>query len=275
MAETSYTLFSDDAPLDAGWPRPYAGIDEAGRGCLAGPVVAGAVILPEQHAIIGLTDSKKLSEKKREELFPLIMQEASHWALGLAWPAEIDRINILQATFLAMSRAVQGLHSFAPLLAIDGNQNIPVELLANSSARQEQLPDFAAYTALQEWDCQSVFPVVYSSGQQEAAEAGPEKHQSVLWATAAQKTIVKGDLKIPAISAASVLAKTFRDHLMVRLDAAHPGYGFAKHKGYGTKEHLASILALGPCSQHRMTFGGVRQKPDTPKATTQGSLLHT
>ncbi|MBT8764230.1 ribonuclease HII [Desulfohalobiaceae bacterium Ax17] len=178
-----------------------AGVDEAGRGCLAGPVVAAAVILPDNFFLPGLNDSKKLSPQKREKIAVEIKAQAKAWAVGLAWPKEIDRINILQATLVAMTRAVKNLKRPPGFLLIDGNQTIPLDV--------------------------------------------------------AQKAIVGGDAQVPSISAASILAKTFRDHLMFHLDRRYPGYGFAKHKGYGTKEHRLAIKRLGPSPIHRKTFKGV------------------
>ncbi len=191
------------------WPTPVAGVDEAGRGCLAGPVVAGACILPAEFALPGLTDSKKLTAKRRETLAPLIKEQAVAWGLGVIWPGEIDRINILQATFLAMHRAVAALRQSPAFLAVDGNQTIPAHLCA--------VP---------------------------------------------QEAIVEGDARVPAISAASILAKTFRDRLMTQLHHRYPCYGFDRHKGYGTQEHIAAIGEHGPCRLHRLTFAKVR--PDVP-----------
>jgi ribonuclease HII len=186
-----------------------AGLDEAGRGCLAGPVVAAAVVLPDRYELPGLTDSKKLSAARRETLAPAIKAQALGWALGLAWPPEIDRINILQASLAAMARAVTHLPLPPGLLRIDGNKGIPAALLA----------------------CLSPLP--------------------------RQETVVGGDLSVPAISAASILAKTYRDKLMAILARRHPGYGFEVHKGYGVKAHLTALRRLGPCRQHRLTFRGV------------------
>lgn len=183
---------------------PVAGIDEAGRGCLAGPVVAAAVILPEDFepsALPGLTDSKALSAARREELAPKIRQLALAWSLGLAWPGEIDRVNILAATLSAMARAAALLRVRPALLLIDGNKTCPAPL--------------------------------------------------------PQRAIVNGDALIPAISAASILAKTFRDRLLCALDRRHPGYGFSGHKGYGAASHFEALRELGPCPQHRLTFRGV------------------
>ncbi|MFW5486941.1 MAG: ribonuclease HII [Desulfovibrio sp.] len=183
-------------------PELTAGIDEAGRGCLAGPVVAAAVILPAAYDLPGLTDSKKVPEAKRGILAAAIKEQAVSWALGVAWPEEIDRINILQATMRAMARASEQLKSRPALLLVDGNRTFSSPI--------------------------------------------------------AQRAIVGGDLSQPCISAASIIAKTFRDKLMAALDRRYPGYGLTKHKGYGTREHMEAIERLGPCRVHRVTFRGVR-----------------
>ncbi len=187
-------------------PHRIAGIDEAGRGCLAGPVVACALILPEEYDLPGLTDSKKLSAAKRRVLAAAIKEQAVCWSLGLSWAPEIDRVNILQATFLAMSRAAARLSSGADFLLVDGDKTIPAHLLD---------PDMD------------------------------------------QRSVVGGDLIVPAISAASILAKTWRDHLVKKLDKRYPGYGLAGHKGYGTAEHLEALRRIGPSPIHRLTFRGV------------------
>ena len=179
------------------------GIDEAGRGPWAGPVTAGAVILDPNRPILGLTDSKKLSEKKRLALEPLIKENALAWGLGWASPEEIDELNIRQANHLAMRRAVEAMGCVPTSIIIDGN-DVPADLPCPARA------------------------------------------------------IIKGDLTEPAISAASILAKTARDKLMTELDAAHPGYGFAAHKGYGTKAHAEALTRLGPCPIHRMSFKPVK-----------------
>jgi ribonuclease HII len=196
-----------------------AGVDKAGRGCLAGPVIAAAVILPPQADVThlsGLTDSKLLSVEAREDLAPRIRREALAWGIGLSWPREIERINILQASLMAMARAVAAASRRGPpptQLEIDGNQPIPPAYLGRL-------------------------------------------------ASLTQTTIKGGDLLVPAISAASILAKTFRDQLMQRFDVRHPGYGLAKHKGYATKAHKQAIQDLGPCRLHRMTFRGVKPEPE-------------
>lgn len=180
-----------------------AGIDEAGRGSLAGPVVAAAVILPSHFNLPGLKDSKLLSPQKRSRLASQIIQEALALSLGVIWQQRIDKINILQATFEAMSMAVSRLKVRPDQLLIDGNKTIPVHLV----------PDIIKQTA-----------------------------------------IIDGDKTEPCISAASILAKTHRDRLMICLDKTWPEYGFGKHKGYGTQEHIKALNEFGPCPLHRMTF---------------------
>jgi len=195
-----------------GIERLIIGIDEAGRGPLAGPVVASAVILDPARPIDGLNDSKKLSEATRNELAPLIRERALAWVVACAEVEEIDRINILQATMQAMRRALLGL-SFAPAekfslhIQVDGNRLPPLHAL----------------------------PFVCT------AEA-----------------VIGGDALVPAISAASILAKVTRDALMVEYDRLHPQYGFAVHKGYGTPKHLQALQQHGPCALHRRSFAPVR-----------------
>lgn len=180
-----------------------AGVDEAGRGPLAGPVYAAAVIFRADATIAGVADSKKLTARRREELFVQIQAEAAAWCIARAEVEEIDRLNILQATMLAMSRAVAGL-SIAPAhVLVDGNRS----------------PDFG---------CPST-------------------------------PIVRGDDRVPVIGAASILAKVARDQDLLRLDAEYPGYGFARHKGYGTKVHMQALQELGPCPEHRTSFAPVRK----------------
>ncbi len=213
---------------------PVAGIDEAGRGCLAGPVTAAAVILPSDDVIDGLADSKLLSPEVRRELAGLIRDKALAWGLGMARAAEVDSLNVLQATFLAMARAVACLRVRAAALAVDGNKTIPGPVL------------------------EAVLAGRGYSGR--AATHGDVP----------QKAIVGGDALVTSISAASILAKVHRDRLMVSLDRRWPGYGLARHKGYGTAEHLDAVRVLGPCPIHRMTFRGVRQ--DEPDATEDQCL---
>lgn len=178
------------------------GVDEAGRGPWAGPVCAAAVILAPDGAPDGLTDSKRLTPRQREELATEIRACARAYALGWADVAEIDAFNIRQATHLAMRRAVAALGLIPHAALIDGNDP------------PGGLP------------CPA-------------------------------RTIIKGDLTEPAISAASILAKTARDALMAELCARHPGYGFSAHKGYGTPDHAQALARLGPCPQHRMSFAPV------------------
>ena len=180
-----------------------AGVDEAGRGPLAGPVVASAVILDPVRPIEGLDDSKKLSERRRLALAEQIKGEALAWALGRAEVDEIDRLNILQASLLAMARAVEALHPRPVHVQVDGNR------------------------------C----PVVACTVE----------------------AIVGGDSLVPAISAASILAKVARDEELKRLDLAYPGYGFSKHKGYPTGAHLEALRRLGVSAIHRRSFGPVRR----------------
>ena len=184
--------------------RPLTcGVDEAGRGPWAGPVTAAAVILDPACPIAGLTDSKKLSEAARDRLAPLIRDRALAWAIAEASPEEIDRLNIREATFLAMSRAIAGLARAPAHILIDGNA-LPKNLPAPATA------------------------------------------------------IIKGDLTEPAISAASILAKTHRDAQMKAYCAQHPGYGFSQHKGYGTAAHAEALARFGPCALHRRSFAPVR-----------------
>jgi len=208
------------------FPAPFAGLDEAGRGCLAGPVVAAAVILKPGFHLRGLTDSKLLSPEEREALAPKIRRWSLAWGLGTAWPPEIDQVNILQASLAAMARAVRCLGVVPLLLAVDGNQKIPRHTMA------AELPP--------------------------ALQGLP------------QETVVDGDLHVAAISAASVLAKVFRDRLMAALGRRYPGYGFAGHKGYATLEHYTALEQLGPCAMHRRTFRGVDPGDPGPE---QGLLL--
>ncbi len=185
------------------WETPglIAGVDEAGRGPLAGPVVAAAVILDDRNPIRGLADSKVLTARKREKLFDEIRARALCCSVAEASVAEIDEINILQATMLAMRRAVEGLRLKPSLVLVDGNR-LPVLAMR--------------------------------------AEA-----------------IVKGDSKVAAISAASILAKVTRDRWCAELDAQYPQYGFAGHKGYGTAKHLLALQTHGACPQHRKFFSPV------------------
>ncbi|NHR07294.1 ribonuclease HII [Chromobacterium haemolyticum] len=180
-----------------------AGVDEAGRGPLAGAVFAAAVILDPDRPIAGLADSKVLSEARRDELALLIKRDALAWCIASASVEEIDKLNILHATMLAMTRAVQGLQPQATRALIDGNR-VPKGLPVPGEA------------------------------------------------------IVKGDAKVAAISAASILAKTARDAELVALDALHPQYGFARHKGYPTAEHLAALEQHGALTAHRKSFGPVK-----------------
>lgn len=179
--------------------KSVCGVDEAGRGPLAGPVCAAAVILPENCEIPGLNDSKKLSEKKRGELFEIITERAVSCAVAFGTLEEIEKFNILNATFMAMNRAVSALKIPADFALIDGNRK-PAGL---------EIP------------CE---------------------------------TVVKGDGKSCSIAAASILAKVTRDRLLLEYDSHYPQYGFAKHKGYGTKAHYEAIREYGACPVHRLSF---------------------
>ncbi len=186
----------------SGVSKLVAGVDEVGRGPLAGPVVAAAVILDVTRPIEGLADSKTLSARRREELSVLIKERALCWALGRAEVEEIDRLNILQASLLAMQRAVTALVLTPHSVMVDGNQ--PPQL-----------------------DC-------------------------------SVQTVVRGDATVPAISAASILAKVARDAEMCEMDRRFPGYGFSGHKGYPTSAHLAAMNRLGISPIHRRSFAPVR-----------------
>lgn len=193
----TFDYFFENEAQESGYLN-VCGIDEAGRGPLAGNVVAAAVILPKGLVIDGLDDSKKLSEKKREALFDIIQKEAVSFSVAWATPSEIDELNILGATMLAMRRAVEGLDIPADFALIDGN-----------TARGFAIP---------------------------------------------VKTIVKGDAKSPSIAAASILAKVTRDRQCLELDMKYPEYGFKKHKGYPTKDHMNKLREIGPCEEHRKSF---------------------
>jgi ribonuclease HII len=191
---------SDDIDLPG---TRVAGVDEAGRGPLAGPVIAGAVILDPARPIDGLDDSKRLSPRQRERLAREIREHALSWAIGRAEVEEIDRINILQASLLAMRRAVECLAVRPALALVDGNR------------------------------CPAL-----------GCDA---------------RAVVGGDRCVAAISAASILAKVVRDREMIELDRRFPGYGFARHKGYPTKAHIALLQTLGASPVHRRSFAPVRQ----------------
>lgn len=199
MSESNQFVFE----ITPGIEGLVAGVDEVGRGPLAGPVVAAAVILDPLRPIEGLMDSKKLSVKRREELSAIIKQQALAWSIGRAEVEEIDRINILQASLLAMQRAVESLATQPQMALVDGNK----------------LPDLKC-----------------------PAEA-----------------IIKGDSLVPAISAASIIAKVARDKEMLELDEQYPGYGLAKHKGYPTKVHLQALKELGVSPIHRVSYRPVKE----------------
>lgn len=200
-------LLTGEEFFQAQWgqlPQGYvAGVDEAGRGPLAGPVSAAAVVLPVGCELPGLDDSKRLTEKKRLLLYDLIRERAVDFSIVFVQPAEIDQINILQASMQAMHRAVESLEMTPTMVFVDGNR------------------------------CPS-------------------------WSYRSQ-AVVKGDSKLQCIAAASVLAKVARDRVMLELDARFPGYGFARHKGYPTRQHFDALQRLGPSEVHRMSFAPVRE----------------
>jgi ribonuclease HII len=179
------------------------GCDEAGRGAGAAEVYAGAVILDPQRPIVGLADSKKLTARRREALSDEIKQKALSWCIATASLEEIEKINILHASMLAMKRAVEGLHVRPGKVLVDGNHLPRLEMPAEA--------------------------------------------------------IIKGDDKVPAISAASILAKVARDRAMVEYDQQYPEYGFSVHKGYFTKVHMQALRQFGPCPIHRKTYGPIRE----------------
>jgi len=194
-------LHAEQATLAWDSPGLVAGVDEAGRGPLAGPVVAAAVILDDQNPIHGLADSKKLTAARREQLFDEIRARALCCAIAQASVEEIDQLNILQATMLAMRRAVEGLRLKPTKVLVDGNRLPSLDVLAEA--------------------------------------------------------IVKGDSKVAAISAASILAKVHRDRLCLEWHAQYPVYGFDSHKGYGTAAHIDALRQHGPCPWHRRSFAPV------------------
>lgn len=179
-----------------------AGVDEAGRGPLAGPVLAAAVILDADRPIEGLRDSKTLTHARRVQLETEIRASALTWSVGIASAAEVDRLNVLQATFAAMRRAIRCLAVAPDRCLVDGNRTIP----------RLGLP---------------------------------------------QSAIVDGDASEPCIAAASILAKVWRDRIMVLMDDRYPGYGFARHKGYHCQQHIEALRRLGPCPEHRRSFAPI------------------
>ena len=192
-------LKEEEQKLYSGNIEYICGIDEAGRGPLAGPVVVGAVIMPKDSFIEGVNDSKKVSEKKREKLYDEITENAIAWSVGIVDQKTIDEINILNATKLALKKALEGL---------------------------KQRPDIIMVDALDKMDTLGI-PYI---------------------------SVIKGDAKIYSISAASIIAKVTRDRIMREWDEVYPMYGFAKHKGYGTKDHINAIKTYGPTPIHRKTF---------------------
>ena len=202
MSTKSTPTLAPETALALSVNGPVCGVDEAGRGPLAGPVVAGAVILDPDNIPAGIGDSKALTERRREALEPLIQQAALAWGVGFASAQEIDQINILKATELAMQRAVTALAITPAAALVDGNYRFALPC-----------------------------PVT---------------------------TLIKGDSLSLSIAAASILAKVARDRHMTALDAQYPGYGFARHKGYGAAAHMQAIRTLGPCPEHRTSWAPFR-----------------
>ena len=246
------------------------GVDEAGRGCLAGPVVAAIVLFPPQTAwenLAGLNDSKKLSATKRMALVPHILREASAYGIGLSWQKEVDEVNIINATFRAMCRAfIHMERRFSPLphapVYIDGN--LPVRLTAWEACTRVpphhwHTPYFPeGFPLSPPKTIESPLPPlceedVHSPCLQQPLD-GEQNNKNPIFPFQNQQPLIGGDGLIASISAASILAKTTRDALMVRLDRFFPHYGFAQHKGYGTKHHREALLRHGPCPLHRHSF---------------------
>lgn len=192
------SLFEFDREIKKDGYNIICGVDEAGRGPLAGPVYACAIIMKEDFIIPEVNDSKKLTEKKREELYDIILENALDWSVASVCEKEIDEINILNATMKAMDMAISGLKTIPDLALIDGNQNRGIKFN--------------------------------------------------------NKTVIKGDAKSYNIAAASIIAKVTRDRFIIKMDELYPEYGFKRHKGYGTKEHIENIRKYGPCDIHRRTF---------------------
>lgn len=207
-------MFAIEKKLITEGKKRIAGVDEAGRGPLAGPVVAAAVILPEEANIPGIDDSKKLTAKKREVLYKLISLQAKAWGIGMVDNEEIDDIGILKASMKAMRGAVANMKMTPEIVLVDGNHSPGV-------------------------DCE-------------------------------ERLIVNGDAHCRSIAAASIIAKVTRDRIMVEMDGMFPGYGFKKHKGYGTEEHVEALRKLGPCTIHRFSFKIV--PAEAPAGTTSAVL---
>lgn len=225
-------LFANKPIADtlAGMNSLLFGVDEAGRGCLAGPVCASVVALPEQHFLTGLTDSKQLSEKKREALFEPIQAEATAFGIGLASSREVDELNIYQATCLAVLRALQQALKMLPA-------NTPIHFQSDGKLSLVNKGRSLLGTPNLQRELQALAPLF------------PVK----------EECIIKGDSKVTSIAAASVLAKVTRDRLMVELDKEFPEYAFAAHKGYGSKLHKEKLAQHGPCQQHRFSYAPVKE----------------
>lgn len=239
---------------EEGYARGFkyvAGLDEVGRGPWAGPVVAAAVILPREFLVSGfalqvnskletrdskleIKDSKLLTARKREQLAPLIKEKALAWGLGVVGPEEIDRINILNASLLAMAMAFKQIQPLPDCLLIDGPHKIPLDFLARETTGERQ---------------------------QTEGRTGDVSHASPLPPPALpfQRAIKKGDRLSISIAAASIVAKVARDQMMVEYDRLYPEYGFGRHKGYGSPAHWAALNRYGPSPIHRRSFKPVRE----------------
>lgn len=213
MSTKSPPTFRVERELAARGFRRIVGVDEAGCGALAGPVVAAAVILPMDSRIGGIRDSKLLNERRREELYPLIVERAVAYGIGIASVEEIASLNIRGANLLAMRRAVEALND---------------RLCPVGQNRSDSMVQVIDYVLVDAWTIPGI--------------------------TIPQRGIIRGDLTVKSIAAASVIAKVTRDRLMRELAQEFPQYGFEIHKGYGTKRHREAILTYGPCPHHRSSF---------------------
>ena len=255
--------------------RTVAGVDEAGRGPLAGPVVAAAVVLPPGFSDPSVRDSKALSPAARDRAFSLIVEAAVSCCVAHATSEEIDRINILQASLLAMRRAVEGLSRPPDFVFVDGNVPIPPPPSCPAASAPKKLRRRVAGGAGRSRTSRAGSAGQAAPGLPFAAPAGPPgcvfaagagcgqggrrvPGAPTVWCAIGQEAVVSGDSLCRSVMAASVLAKVTRDRAMEEYDRLYPGYGFALHKGYATGEHVAAIRRLGPCPIHRMTFHGVR-----------------
>lgn len=252
--------------------RFVAGLDEVGRGPLAGPVVAAAVILPRGLTHPDIRDSKLLSAKRREALAPWIEERALAWGVGIIEPSEIDRLNILSASLLAMAQALSQLLPQPDYLLIDGPHKIPLEFLRSEGNRQR----FDGSTELAE-----VRPELTAEGQAAVDRQKTTGRGGVPLPDASfpmpgfphQRAIKKGDRLSVSIAAASILAKVTRDRIMMDYDRLFPEYGFGQHKGYASLSHLAALSSHGPSPIHRRSFSPIREGPPGHSKATSAPLF--